>query len=208
LNPYSLLTDYQLGQQIQKISVTGKYEFTFNKGKSIEIRAFYGLFLTSSSNPDYAFRMSGQTGYQDYLYDNTYLGRTETSGILSQQFTETDGGFKVYSPLGQTSKWLGTINVKSALPFLPKQFKVYGDIGTSDASSIDPYHTGNTYFYDAGFNLSVYKNVFEIYFPVVMSSQIHDYLYQYRNFSYGQTIRFTLNLNLLNPFALIKNFSI
>ncbi len=76
------------------------------------------------------FRMSGQTGSQDYLYDNIFLGRTETEGVLSKQFTDTDGGFKAFSFAGQSSHWLAALNFKTSLGNLKLPIKLYGDIGT------------------------------------------------------------------------------
>ena len=147
--------------------------------------------------------MSGQRGYQDYLYDNIFVGRSETSGIYANQFTETDGGFKFYSPVGQTSKRITAINLKSSLGNLKLPLNVYADIGMTGK---DGRVTDNI-LYNAGVSFSVKKNIFEIYFPLLLSQDFKNYI-QANNLKYIETVRFILNLNLLNPFDFIKNFEL
>jgi hypothetical protein len=60
--------------------------------------------------------------------------------------------------------------------------------------------------YNAGLCLSLSDNLFEIYFPLLLSKDLQDYK-SANNLKYQETIRFTLNLNLLNPFEALKNFS-
>jgi hypothetical protein len=197
LHPYNLLIDYQQGANMQKLSATLHAEITLSKQKSIEIRYFGGVFLQTDGNPAYAFRMSGETGAQDYLYDSV--------GLLSRQFTETDGGFKTATPQIESTSWLSSLNVKSPLPYLPKAIRLYADLGTCNQSFS---HTGTPVFYDAGINVGLPKNIFEINFPILMSPQIHDYLYSISKLRYFETVRFTLNLKLIDPFELIRNFSL
>ncbi|MFI5149085.1 MAG: M1 family metallopeptidase [Bacteroidia bacterium] len=207
LNPYSLLLDYQAGQKMQKISLTANYELTFEKKKSIDMRFFIGTFLQTNNHPAYAFRLSGEYGPYDYLYDHTYLGRSETQGILSRQMTETDGGFKVYSPWGQTVYWLTAVNFKFSLPVLPRSIRLFMDIGTCDGRSLNQDNPGPKIMYDAGINFSVIKNMVEIYFPLAMSDDISNYIYTTQKYKYYQTIRFTLNMDKMNPLELIRNIS-
>ena len=216
INPFQMLIDLQQGKDFLKTSLQANYQITFKeKSKSIDIRIFAGTFLlnninknsTSNNIQDLRFRMSGQTGYQDYLYDNVFLGRSERDGVFSRQFTETDGAFKVYTLFGQTNEWLVSLNVKSSLPEkIP--FKVYADIGTAANGLL-----GEKFLYDAGIDIPIMKNVFEIYFPVTMSpiikEQITDYTTEKNYFKKAlKTVRFTLNLNLVNPFHFIRNFSL
>jgi hypothetical protein len=208
LNPYGIAIDYQQGQNMQKISATINSELTFKEGKSIEFRVFGGCFLQTDNNPTYAFRLSGENGMQDYLFDRTYLGRSRLTGILSKQFSETDGGFKVSYPDAQSNKWLSSLNIKSCMPLLPKACRVYADLGIIGGSDQALTAPANMLFYSVGLNLSLPKNIFEINFPILMSPEIHTYLYTNSKFSYLETIRFNLNLNLLNPFEMIRNISL
>ena len=55
--------------------------------------------------------------------------------------------------------------------------------------------------YNTGLALNVIPDVFEIYFPIKMSSE-------FNQLNYGEKIRFTLNLNTLNPFKKVREFEL
>jgi hypothetical protein len=204
LTPYNISVNLQQRKEMCKGALTANYTFNFRKkNKGVDIRLFAGAFLNEANNGDYRFRLSGQRGYQDYLYDHIYLGRMETEGILANQFTETDGGFKFYSAIGQTSKWITALNAKSSLGNLKLPLCLYADIGLTEYDG----RLTQKMLYDAGVCLSLRKNVFEIYFPLLISNDFQKYK-DANGLSYQETIRFTLNLNLINPFDLIRNFSL
>ncbi|MES2591554.1 MAG: M1 family metallopeptidase [Bacteroidota bacterium] len=214
LTPYIVNVNVQQGEGIMKTSLTANYTYNFkNKNKGVDIRFFAGTFVELSppktvwgsitqylDRSPYLFRLSGQTGSQDYLYDNIFLGRSETTGVLANQFTETDGGFKFYSTVGQTSEWLTALNIKSSIGNLKLPLKLYADLG------LTAYNWSNKTqpVYNAGVCISFAKNIFEIYFPLILSKDLQDYK-DVNNLEYAETIRFTLNLNLLNPFDIIKS---
>lgn len=206
INPVSVIVNFQQGEKMMKTSLTANYSYKFRKkNKGIDVRLFAGTFLgTSAYNAGpYRFRMSGFRGYQDYLYDNIFLGRSETDGVLANQFVENDGGFKFYSPLGQSGKWLTALNLKSSLGTLPVPVSLYADIGTCADDGL----TNEKVLYDAGVALTIRKGVFEIFFPLLISKDMQDYK-KANGLKYPETIRFTLNLNLVNPFELFKNISL
>ncbi|MDO9185980.1 MAG: M1 family metallopeptidase [Bacteroidia bacterium] len=191
-------------EKMIKISLTANYSYNFKKkNKGVDVRFFAGTFIETTENgaDPYRFRLSGQRGYQDYLYDNIFLGRSETTGILANQFTETDGGFKYYSTIGQSSKWLTSLNIKSSIGNLKLPLKIYADIGTTADSGLN----NEQVLYNAGVCISLMKDVFEIYLPILMSKDFKDYE-KANNLEYLETIRFTLNLNLLNPFDMVRSF--
>lgn len=205
LTPYELNLNFQQGDGMAKTSLTAIYNYNFKrKNKGIELRLFAGNFIYSNSPiGDYRFRLSGQRGYQDYLEDHIYLGRSETSGLLASQFTETDGAFKIYSAYGQSNDWLTALNIKSSIGILKIPVKLFADIGAYNDKLINATRV----LYDGGICLSLAKNIFEIYLPLLMSKEFEDYYY-INNIPYLERIRFTLNLNLLNPFERIRNLSI
>jgi hypothetical protein len=196
---------------MSKASITANYSFTLKHKKSVDIRFFAGQMFNRSSTGDYRFRMSGQTGYQDYLYDNIYFARTSVApNIGFQQFTETDGAFKVYSPVGQSDNWIMSLNIKS-----PKLFKLplllYADAGTYSTNVINIGPTGVSksiskpeLLYSTGIGIPIIKNVFEFYIPILNSKNIQDAI-DLSKLRFVDTIRFTLNLTLANPLSAIKN---
>jgi hypothetical protein len=208
LYPTLIKVNGQANADMQKVSVTLTQKIFVSKTHFFEIRAFAGkmFYQNSTSSVDYRFRISGWNGGNDYLYDNLYFGRGEPNGLSSAQFTETEGAFKVYTILGQSSDWVATLNIKS-----PKIFKLpllfYADIGTCASDGWGPVvpNQSQTLFYDAGIDIVIYRDVFEIFVPLVISQNI-----QNNNTLNGvsnnlfQQIRFVLNLNKVNPFTLIK----
>ena len=215
INPFDISLNYQQGNQFMKTSLTANYSYNYkNKNKSFDVRVFAGTFLgemNNSQTQDYRYQISGIRGYNeknqlygDYLYDNILLGRSETKGILSQQFVETDGGFKFYSPIvGRSSKWLVALNMKSSLGNAKIPINLYADIGTTAPDGI----VNDKLLYDAGVCISLPKKIFEIYFPILLCQDFKDYK-TLNGLKYKETIRFTLNLNLINPFDLINNFKL
>jgi len=95
------------------------------------------------------------------------------------------------------------LNLKSSLGNLKIPVNVYADLGTCASDGINTERV----LYDAGLCLSIRKNIFEIYFPLLISKDMKDYK-KANDLSYPETIRFTLNLNLINPFDLVRNFSL
>lgn len=205
LNPYTFVLELQQSKDFVKTSVEAKYEITLKgKNRSIDFRFFAGAFLDKSSvNAGlYRFRMSGWTGSQDYMYDHIFLGRSETSGKLSQQFVERDGGFKTLTFIGQTAEWITSANIKASIPgLLP--IRLYADIGMTANDA----RLNQSILYDAGIDLSIVKNICEIYFPVILCDDFKK-TFDTNGIKYVERIRFTLNINLLNPFNFIKNFKV
>ncbi len=213
VQPFNLLLNFQEGGQrerysgiaideMSKVSLTTDYSYKFKeKNKSFDLRFFAGTFIGTDAvdAAPYRFRLSGKRGDQDYLYDNIFLGRSETSGVLASQFTETDGGFKFYSTVGQTAQWLTALNVKSSLGNLKLPLKLYADVGTAANDGL----LKQRLLYNAGVCIS-FSNIFEIYFPLLLSTDLQNYK-DVNNLKYAETIRFTLNLNLINPFDLVKS---
>jgi hypothetical protein len=203
LNPYSIVIDAQQGNTFVKASATWNYRISYKqKRKGLDIRFFAGTFLWTSndynSGPDVRFRLSGQTGAQDYLYNDIFVGRQENSDLWSQQMTNTDGGFKVFSFRGQTTKYLATLNFKTSLPGkLP--LKLYADFGTYENEENDREILN----YNAGFIVSFIPDNFEVYIPLVVSKQIQNTL-DLNTISFGERIRFVININALNPARIFR----
>ncbi len=203
INPFSTNLNLQHNNLFAKLSAEFKYAFTISKNKSFDVRLFAGSFLynNNSTNNDYRFRMSGFTGYNDYLFDYNYVARNEFNGLGFAQFTEGDGAFKVWTPLGQTSKWILALNVKTPkIGILP--LKIFADFGTSDYKGS---LLNDKFLYTLGANISIWKNILEIYIPFAYSPDIKKTLELNNKGNFTDAIRFTLNLHLIKPRNLITN---
>jgi len=203
INPYNVTLNFDHNDKFGKASIELNYSISFKKQKSLDFRVFAGAFVygNSKDKSPYRFRMSGFNGYQDYLFDYNYVGRNETNGIGFAQFTENDGAFKIWTPLGQTSKWLVAVNIKS--PTVGKlPLKLFADIG---ASEFNESLYKDKILYTAGIELCIFKNICEVYFPLVYSKDIKTALQANNKDSFFDTIRFTLNLHNIKPKNFISN---
>lgn len=209
LNPYSIVFNVQQGEGWAKASIESKYTITFKgKNKGFESRLFYGLGFVYRPNVqgDYRFRLSGQTGAQDYLYNETFLGRMDVpnQSFLGNQFTESDGNFKVYSPIGQSDRWILAANFKTSL-HRKIPFKLYADIGTY-FNARNAFPTSRAFVYNYGVSLPLLNNVIEVYFPIGYSSDIRNYM-DINGIKWYERFRFTLNLRSLSPVKMIRELS-
>ncbi len=208
INAYDLNLTYQGGDYMNKLQLTGNYHINISAKKTIDLRLFAGTFLTNTSDHDYRFRMSGWgpqgIGNHDYLYDNIFLGRSESSGFLAHQMAVEDGGFKVYSPVGQSNKWLSTLNLTVPIPgnikFL-NAIRFFGDAGIFNTQGLG----GVRFEYEAGVQVGLLgKDLCNVYFPLIVSQDIKEY-YNSNGLGFASMIRFTFNINKLNPFKLANN---
>ncbi len=211
---FNISSLWQAGPDFQKISISADFRFKLNKdGKQFKIRFFGGKFLDQTTVINQQFTLRGNRE-EDYLYDNVLMGRNLYNPIymLSQQITNTDGGFKfgLYGKDMRAGNWITTVNLTYDLPLPIKiggtpqyLFALFADIGTSDGI----LSNGSTSFYfDSGLQITIIKDVFEIYLPLFMSQEITDsYQSSIYSYNYFQKIRFLLNFNEMNLLNRLKN---
>lgn len=163
------------------------------------MRIFAGKFLFNAPNyyGNYNFRLSGNLGFQDFMYDNFLIARysdirNENSGLSSHQFIKNDGGFSLYTPYGQTNNWLIAINMESSLPF--KFIKPYFSVAACPSLNSQKFAD---IFYESGISVNLYYFLC-IYFPILASKQLIQTSNNFYTDNYFQKIRFTLSLEKLN----------
>ena len=180
-NPFSYNAEFHAGKDFAKLMGEAKIRIDYHiKNKSLYIRAFAGKFF-SFNNAGFAnsryYLNSTFTGANDYLYDDTYFGRSEREGMASQQISMREGGLKIptyflASPIGRNDNWLAALNVKTDLPIkLP--IRLFADVATfANASQLNPNQS--KILFDAGVEVH-FKDIINIYIPLVMSSDYRDY---------------------------------
>lgn len=207
IHPFAATVMLQQGDTMMKMTFTGKFKLNITQKKAIDFRVFGGTFLDNTNAGPYRFRMSGWRGYQDYLYDHIYLGRSATWEVASNQMTENDGNFKLYTPLGQSAQWLAAINIKADLPFDVKflnNIRLYGDFGTCGGDGL--LAGEDVVLYNAGLNLSLFRGFADVYVPLLMSANLKEAV-EANDWSFIQTVRFELKLDKLNPKNLVNSIS-
>ena len=94
----------------------------------------------------------------DYLFDYNYLGRSESSGIFSQQIIIAEGGFKSRLETPFANRWMTTVNASTTIW---RYIEAYGDIGLIKNRGTNP-----NFVFDSGIRLNLITDYFEIYFPI------------------------------------------
>lgn len=223
LYPYSAELQIDQGKGFIRTAFTGNYFFNYFKSGGANVRFFAGKFFYTGNkveNPfntyQYHFNMSGARGEDDYTYSNYFIGRTEQRFWKSQQMAIRDGGFKVGTDLlaereGRSDDWLMAANFTTSIPnnvnplsILPVKIplKAFLDIGTNAAAW--KKDAGTTKFlFDAGLQVSLFKNVLNIYVPLLYSKVYSDYFKSYKpDTKFLRNISFSIdlqNIRLPNP---------
>jgi len=175
-----------------------KYKLLYWKRKKeyVEIRAFFGQNLMYQGFLDsrYGFALGGQSGTMDVFYENYMMGRNEIDGLWSNQRIENQGGFKTVSGFGTTTTQLVAANLFFDLPYIPF-VGLFADFGVFDNAGV------MTTVYDFGVGIRVADKI-GIYFPIYESDNLKNSFAV--DVKYYNKIRFTLNLNGLNPGEIIQ----
>lgn len=182
INYYKWFTDFQLSKDFGKLSFNYEYRKLFESNRQLNIRFFAGTFLynNNSTNTDFfSFALDRPT---DYLFDYNYLGRSETSGIFSQQLIIAEGGFKSKLDTPFANQWISTFNMSTTLW---KYIQAYGDIGLVKNKFQNP-----KFLYDSGIRLNLVTDYFEIYFPIYSNLG-----WEIGNPNYDQRIRFLFTVD-------------
>ncbi len=196
LYPYVASLQAEQGKDFVRLAFDGNYFFNYAKGGGMDMRLFGGKFiylgdktvLKQFETDRYHLNMTGANGSEDYTYSNYFYGRNEFEKFLSQQIMIRDGGFKVRTDLladkvGKTDDWLAAANFKTDFPekFNPLQvlpikipLKVFLDVGTYAEAWKKNAPTGK-FIYDAGLQISVLKDLVNIYFPILYSKVYDNY---------------------------------
>jgi hypothetical protein len=97
------------------------------------------------------------------------------------------------------------LNVASSLPIdknIPIQF--YANVSTFGKAVLIPdWEDTESFLLEGGVKIQLIREIFELYLPVYMSKDLKNYS-DYATDTWWQNIRFTLNLNKLNPFDLVR----
>ena len=156
INYFSWFADAQYSADFTKLALNLEYRQLFQNNMQLNLRFFAGKFIRNETNSDFfSFALDRPT---DYLFDYNYLGRSEDSGITSQQIIIAEGGFKSQLENPFANDWILTSNVSFNLW---KWIELYGDVGV-----IKNKNTDSRFVYDSGIRLNLVTDYFELYFPL------------------------------------------
>jgi hypothetical protein len=189
INHFTNTLDFQVSSKFSKISTTFEYRRLFLNNRQLNLRLFAGLFLHNNTdiNDDYfSFALDRPT---DYLFDYNYYGRSESSGLFSQQIIIAEGGFKSKISPSFSNSWIATMNASTNIW---KWIYAYGDVGL-----IHNKGNGTDAVFDTGVRLSFVADYFELYFPLYSSLGWEPGLP-----GYDERVRFIVTLDLKTLFSL------
>ena len=164
-----------------KLNLEFDYRKLLKGNRQFQARVFLGKFFWNNDQFDNFKYNLGRSG--GYLFLDNYLGRSESSGLLSQQFIMAGGGFKSFFEEPTTNNFMLTTNLNIGIW---KWIEGYLDLGMLKDNKGE-----SRYFYGSGLRLNLLPDFFELYFPVSSNNgfELDDYRY-YNN------IRFIVSYNL------------
>jgi len=183
--------DYEISSKFQKAHATVEYRKLFLNNRQLNLRLFAGTFITNKNAAESNFFSFALDRPTDYLFDYNYYGRSENSGLFSQQIIFAEGGFKSKLDTPFANRWMTTLNASTNI----WQFiHAYGDVGLANNRYI-----GTKALFDTGIRVSLVADYFELYFPMYSSIG-----WEPSQNNYDQKIRFIVTLS---PDTLFRLFS-
>ena len=186
---FSISNDLQLSNSFGKVATELHYRKLFENNRQISFRFYAGAFMYNSTNTD--FFSFGLDRPNDYMFDYNLLGRSETTGIYSQQYVYGEGGFKSKLDTRFANQWITTVNGTFNIW---NWVQIYGDVGMLKNKFHNP-----KFVYDSGLHLNLVPDYFELFLPVYSSNG-----FSLNDPNYGQQIRFVVTLS---PKTLISLFT-
>ena len=182
INYFRGVVDYEISSKFSKLSVNFEYRKLFLSNRQLNLRFFAGAFLFNDTREDEDFFSFALDRPNDYLFDYNYYGRSEDSGLFSQQLIIAEGGFKSQLEPAYANSWIATVNASTNIW---KWIYAYGDAGLVTNKA-----RGTNAVFDTGVRLSLVADYFEIYFPVYSSLGFEPNLPHY-----DEKVRFIVTLS-------------
>lgn len=189
VNHFNFMTDVQFSGNFGKLSGEIEYRRLFENNHRLNLRLYAGSFIYNTTNSDYF--SFGLDRPSDYLFDYNFLGRSESTGIFSQQFIMAEGGFKSKLEPRYANQWMTTLNASYAIW---NWIEVYGDIGLTKSK-----HKATDFMYDSGIRLNLVPDYFELFFPVYSNNG-----WEISQNKYNEKIRFVVTFS---PKTLVNLFT-
>ena len=172
---------FQFSNNFGKLNLEFDYRKLLKGNRQLQARVFLGKFFWNNDQFDNFNYNLGRSG--GYLFLDNYLGRSESTGLLSQQFIMAGGGFKSFFEDPTTNNFMLSTNLNIGIW---KWVEGYLDLGMLKDSKED-----SRYFYGTGLRLNLLPDFFELYLPISSSNG-----FELNDFRYRNKIRFIVSYNL------------
>jgi hypothetical protein len=188
-NHFNFVSDLQISGKFGKVTGEIEYRKLFENNRQINLRFYAGTFLYNKTQSDFfSFALDRPT---DYLFDYNYLGRSENSGLFSQQYIAAEGGFKSKIENPFANRWITSLNASYSIW---NWIEVYGDLGFIKNKGIK-----ERFVYDSGIRLNLVTDYFELYFPIYSTNG-----WEIGEKNYNEKVRFIVTFS---PKTLINLFN-
>ncbi|MAD97071.1 MAG: aminopeptidase [Flavobacteriaceae bacterium] len=178
---------FEYAGNFSKLAADIRYRALTKTDTQLDFRLFAGTFLNNRTTGDYF--SFGLDFSNDYLFQLDYFGRSEDTGIFSQQFIIAEGGFKSVLPTRFANQYMIAFNSSIGLW---KWVEFYNDVAFLKNRN-NPVFFG----YNNGIRLNFVHNILELYFPLYSNNG-----WEIAQPGYGERIRFTFT----TQFEAIFNF--
>ena len=183
---------YSFGTEIASnySKATGEIRFRklTAKNTQLDFRFYAGSFIKNNTDSD--FFSFGLDRANDYLFELNYIGRSESSGLLSQQFIMAEGGFKSVLDQRFANQFLVSFNSSIGIW---RWLEIYNDVAFLKNKG------SNVFFaYESGIRFNFIHNILEFYLPLYSNNG-----WEVNKNSYNKSIRFVL---VANPRAIFNFF--
>lgn len=172
---------------------TSFYPYNTERAKNAIATRSESGFIRGSSGASFQ-------NFLDYSNESNFLGRTQSSGLFSQQIDIRQGGMKIVpgiaqrSNLGNTNNFVVGLNLSSDLPiqYVGKIVRPYFDLALLDLRYA--FKSEQQLLYSGGIQLKIVPEVLSFYFPVLHSNNIRQ-IYRDNGGNYFKQVCFSLNLS-------------
>lgn len=170
----------EIGSLFSKTVGEIRYRKLTDKNRQLDFRAFAGVFLSNRTESD--FFSFGVDKANDYLFDLNYIGRSESSGLLSQQFFLAEAGFRSVVQERFANQFLVAFNSSIGLW---RWIELYNNV------AFIKNRDRNLFFgYENGIRLNFIDTIFELHFPLYNNSG-----WLLNQQGYSESIRFVIQAN-------------
>jgi len=161
VNVFSTSSNLEVSNKFGKVYFTSIYRKLFPSGRQLSLRFFAGKFLWHNTIETQFFDFNLNRS-PDYLFRYDYLGRSDETGIWSQQFVPAEGGFKAFFDESSSNNYMTSINASIGIW---KWIEFYGDIGV-----LKNRNRNALGYFDSGIKFNLVQDYFELYFPLYSSN--------------------------------------
>ena len=225
LYPYDAQLQLQQAKDFYRLNFTGNYLFNYSNGGGMNVRLFAAKFgyignpsgLDQLNTLQYQPKLTAVRGNEDYTYSNYFIGRNENEGFANQQIMMRDGGLKIRTDLfqdlqGRSDNWVASMIFTTTLPdkLFPVKLpiKLFLDVG-SYSEAWDRDAGTSRFLYVGGLQLSLFKNLVNIYAPVVFSKEFRDNLKTIpEDYKFFKRISFSIDIHTLSMRKLLPEVPI